>query len=94
MYRRQRRDSTVKLRCVGGVNAPVGSRDSSRDPVYNSCAVELFRLVTSDDKMTLLLKKLLMSIKIHVVKPLCSVSEVSTECVGSRRELFACVLQI
>ena len=88
MYRRQRRDSTVKLRCVGGVNAPVGSRDSSRDPV------ELFRSVTSDDKMTLLLKKLLMSIKIHVVKPLCSVSEVSTECVGSRRELFACVLQI
>ena len=38
-----------------------------------SCAVELFRLVTSDDIMTSLLKKLSISIKIHVVQPLCSV---------------------
>jgi len=30
-HRRRRRDSTLKLRRVGGVNAPVGSRD----PVYN-----------------------------------------------------------
>jgi len=35
--------STVELKLsrVSGVNAPVGSRD----PVYNSCAVELLRLV-------------------------------------------------
>jgi len=56
-----------------------------------SCAVELLRLVTSDDIVTSLLKKLSISIKIHVVKPLglCSVSRWSTESVGSRRELVA-----
>ena len=54
-----------------------------------SCAVELFRLVTSDDIMTLLLKKVSTSIKIHVVKPLCSVSKLSTKSAGSRRELAA-----
>jgi len=43
--------------------------------------------VTSDDIMTSLLKKLLISIKVHVIKPLCSVSKLSTESVGSRREL-------
>jgi len=35
-----------------------------------SCAVQLLRLVTSDGIMTSLLKKLPISIKIHVVKPL------------------------
>ena len=57
-HRRRRRDLTVELSCVGGVNAPVGSRD----PVYNflsSCVVELLRLVTSDDIITLLLKKVI-----------------------------------
>jgi len=78
-HRRRRRDSTVESR-VGGVNAPVGSRD----PVYNFCTIEpitvrLLRLVTSDDIMTSLLKKLLISIKIHIVKPLCLVSKLSTE---------------
>ena len=57
------------------------------------CAVELLRLVTSDDIMTSLLKKLAISIKIHVLKPLWSlfwsVSKLSTESVGSRRELVA-----
>ena len=52
------------------MNALVGSR--TRDPVYNFCAVELLRLVTSDDVMTTLLKKLAISIKIHLVKPLWS----------------------
>jgi len=42
-HRRPRRESAVELSCVGGVNAPVGSRD----PVY--IIVELLRLVTSDD---------------------------------------------
>jgi len=54
-----------------------------------SCAVDLLRLVTSDDIMTSLLKKLSISIKIHVVKPPCLVSKLSTESVGSRRELVA-----
>jgi len=54
-----------------------------------SCAVEILRLVTSDDIMTSLLKKLPISIKIHVVRPLCSVSKLSTESVGSRRGLVA-----
>jgi len=59
---RRRRDSTVtvELSRVCGVNAPV----SSRDPI--SCAVELLRLVTSDDTMTSLLKKLSISIKSYV----------------------------
>ena len=35
-----------------------------------SCAVELLRLVTSDDIMMSLLKMLSISIKIYVVKPL------------------------
>jgi len=48
-------------------------------------------LVTSDDIMTSLLKKLSISIKIHVVKPLCSVSKLSTESVGSHRELLRVV---
>jgi len=39
--------------------------------------------------MMSLLKKLPISIKIYVVKPLCSVSKLSTESVGSRRELVA-----
>jgi len=45
--------------------------------------------VTTDDIMTSLLKKLSISIKIHVLKQLCSVSKLSTESVGSRRELVA-----
>ena len=45
--------------------------------------------ITSDDIMTPLLKKLSTSIKIHIVKPLCSVSKLSTEFIGSRRELVA-----
>jgi len=54
-----------------------------------SCVVELMRLVTGDDIMTPLLRKLsiVLLIKIHAVKPLCSVSKLSTESVGSRREL-------
>ena len=44
-----------------------------------SCAVELLRtLVTSDDIMMSLLKKLSISIKFHVVKPLCSVFMLQT----------------
>jgi len=59
-----------------------------------SCAVELLRLVISDDIMTSLLKKLSISIKIHVVKLklLCSVSKVSTESVDAdTTQLDSCV---
>ena len=43
------------------------------------------------DVMTSLLNKLSISIKMHVVRPLCSVSnsKLSTESAGSRRELVA-----
>jgi len=54
-----------------------------------SCAVGVLRLVTSDDIMTSLSKNLSIAIKIHVVKPLCPVSKLSTESVGSRRELVS-----
>ena len=57
-----------------------------------SCAVD----VTSDDIMASLLKKLSISIKIHVAEPpwslfasVWSVSKLSTESVGSRRDLVA-----
>jgi len=65
-HRRRRRDSTVELSRVGGVNAP----SAVVTQFTISCAVELLRLVTSDDIMTSVLKKLSISIKIHVVKPL------------------------
>ena len=54
----QSRLSTVELSRVGGVKAPVGSRD----PVYNF----LCCWADSDDKIASLLKKLSISIKIHV----------------------------
>ena len=55
------------------------------------CAVELLRLVTSDDIMASLSKKLSISIKIYLtaMESIWSVSKLSTESVGSRRELVA-----
>jgi len=76
------------------VNAPVGSRDQ----VYNSCTVEpitvrLLELVTCDDIMTSLLKKVINIGQnprtLTVMESLWSVSKLSTESVGSRRELVA-----
>jgi len=65
-----------------------------------SCSVDLLRLVTSDDIMTSLLKKIITtSIKIHVVKPrwtmesVRSVSKLSTESVDSRPVLVANCVQ-
>ena len=72
-HRRRQHDSAVELSRVGGVNAPVGTRQSSPTQFTISCAVELLRLVTtSDDIMTSLLKRLSISIKIGVIKPLWS----------------------
>ena len=89
-HRRRRRDSTVELSCVGGVNGPVGSR--AQFPI--SCAVGLLRLVTKDDIMTSLLTKLSISIKIHAysqtaMESVWSVSKLSTDSVGSRRQRVA-----
>jgi len=87
---RRRRDSTVEL---SRVVAAVWTHPSAVVTQFTiSCAVELLRLVTDDDKMTSLLKRLSKSIKIYVVKQLrnlCSVSKLSIEAVGSRRELVA-----
>ena len=58
----------VELRHVGAV-----TEHSLRHLVTKFtivCAVEIPRLVTSDDIMTSLLKKLSIWIKIHIVKPL------------------------
>jgi len=67
--RRRRSDSADELSRVGVVNAPVGSRD----PIYNFLCCWATGVVTSDDIMTsLLIKKLSISIKIHVLKPLWS----------------------
>ena len=67
-HRRRRRDSTVELNCVGGVNAPVGSRD----PVYNFLRCWAVQVVDKWWHNDVLLKKLSISIKIHVVKRLWS----------------------
>jgi len=56
---------------------------------YCKASIWLLRLVTVDNIMTPRLKKSSISIKIHVVEPLCSVSKLSTESVVSRRELVA-----
>jgi len=63
-------DSEVELRRVGCdcVNVPVGSRD----PVYNFCAVDLLRLVTSNNIMTSLLEKVTNVDQSHVVKTMWS----------------------
>jgi len=60
-------DSEVALRRVGTVNIHPSAVVTQ---FTISCAVELLRLVSSDDIMTPLFKKLSVSIKIHVVKPL------------------------
>jgi len=60
----------VELRRVGGVKWTHPSQ-SWRANYW--IIVRLLRLVTSDDRMTSLFKKLPISIYIHVVKPLCSV---------------------
>ena len=72
------------------MNAPVGSRD----PVYIiSCAVERLRLVTSDDIVTSLLKNVINidqnSRSQTAMESVWTVSKLSTESVGSRRELVA-----
>jgi len=54
-----------------------------------SCAFEVLKLVTSDDIMTLLLKVINIDQNSRIVKPLCSVSKLSTESVSSRCELVA-----
>jgi len=69
--------------------APIGSHD----PVYNFLCFEPSRLVSNGDIMTSLLDKLSISIRFHVVNPLWSLFgrflNLSTESVGSRRELVA-----
>jgi len=65
-HRRRRRDSSVELSRVGGVNETV----SSRDPVYNFLcrwAIEVGDKWRHND---VIVDKLSISIKIHVVKPL------------------------
>jgi len=58
-----------------------------------SCAVEILRLVTSDDAMTPLLKKVIninQNLRCQTaMESVWSVSKLSTESVGSRRELVA-----
>jgi len=55
-----------------------------------SCAVELLRSVTGDDIVTSLLKNVInIDLNSRIVKPLCLVSKLSTESVGSRGELVA-----
>jgi len=84
-HRRRRRDSTVELSRVGGVNAFVGSRVVTQFTI--SCAVELLRLVTNDDIMTSFMKTISNIDQNSRSQIACLVSKLSTESVGSRREL-------
>ena len=81
-------NSEVELQRVGGANACIRRQFTifCAEPITVRL-LRTLRLVTSDDIMTSLLNKLSISIKIHAVKPLYSVSILLTESVGSRREL-------
>ena len=81
-HRRRRDSSVVELSRVGGVNAPVGSRD----PVYNFLCC--WAIEVGDNDIWRHCWKKYQSIKIHV-EPLWSVPKLSTESIGSRRELVA-----
>ena len=88
-HRRRRRDSTVELSYVGGVNAPVGTLD----PVYNflCCwAIEVGDKWRHDD---VIVEKVINidqnSRSQTAMEFVWSVSKLSTESVGSRRELVA-----
>jgi len=61
---------TAKSSCI--VSAVWTHQSAVVTQLTISCAVELLRLVISDDITTSLLKKLSISMKIHVVKPLWS----------------------
>ena len=89
-HRRRRSESTVKLSRVGGVNIAVGSRD----PVYNFLCCWAIEVVDTDKwrHNTSLLKKLSISIKIHVVKSQWAFSKLSIECVGSGHELVGIIV--
>jgi len=70
-HRRRRRDCRVESRRRCKRTRRQTKKIDDDDDVTHftiSCAVELLRLVTSDDIVTSLLKKLSISIKIHVVK--------------------------
>jgi len=82
----RRRDSTVELSRVGGVNAPVGSRDPVI-PVYNFLcrwAIEIGEWRLSDITVE---KVVNIDQNSRSQTAMESVSKLSTESVGSRREL-------
>jgi len=60
-----------KILASGGLRSPDPPPGTAPGPRWGSrCLVKILGLVTSDDTMTSLSKKLSTSIKIHVVKPL------------------------
>jgi len=104
-HRRHRRDATVESSRVGGVYTHTQFATSWRQfrwvwtnlPTAKSAVVTQFTIFVLLSywgwwqwrRNDVIVEKLSMSIKIHVVKPLCSVSKLSTDSVGSRRELVA-----
>ena len=79
-------NSEVELRRVGGMNAPVGSRD----PVYNSLCCWAFEVGDKWRHNDAIVEKVInIDQNSRAVKPLCSVSKLSTEPIVSRRELVA-----
>ena len=78
--------TTVKSSCV--VSALWTHPSAVLTQFTANCAVELLTLVTSDDTMTSLLKKVI-NIDQNSRSQTKSVSKLSTESVGSRRELVA-----
>jgi len=82
----RRRDSTVELSRVGGVNAPVGNRD----PLYNFLCCWAIEVGDKWRHNDVILEKLTnIDQNSRTVKPLSSVSRLTTESAGSRREIVA-----
>jgi len=77
-------DSEVELRRIGDVNAPVGSRDPVQFPV----------LMTSDDTLKKDINIDQNSRSQTATQSVLSVSKLTTESIGSRRELVANAVHI
>ena len=88
-YHRRRRNSTVEMSRVGGVNAPVGSRD----PVYNFLCCWAIEVGDRWRHNDVIVEKVINidqnSRSQTAMESVWSVSKLSTESVGSRRELVA-----
>jgi len=85
-HRRRRRDSTVELRRVGGVNAPVGRHD----PVYSFLCCWAIKVGDKWRHNDVIVENAInIDQNSRSQTAICSVSKLPTKSVGSHRELVA-----